>query len=253
MESDAPYASFEEIATAMGKLVDQGAIKGWGMCNDNTYGLMGSAMAAKQLGVTPPCVMQNDYSLINRRTEENGLSEASAPWNENVGFLGYNCLAGGMLTGKYLNKPAAADDLKQGALVSMGMAKPRGRMDVPGWGRTLYRYRSGPAAEATKAYAAIAKEAGLSLTELALLWCRSRPACTSVLLGSSSVEQLEEALPIFQRPPVSEYDSGVCEYLEEDLLWAIDRVHMRNRLPIFASTRVEAGWEGRGEIGETIP
>jgi hypothetical protein len=38
--------------------------------------------------------MQNDYSLINRRVEENGLSEASAPWNEDVGFMGYNALAG---------------------------------------------------------------------------------------------------------------------------------------------------------------
>ena len=33
--------------------------------------------------------MQNDYSIINRRIEENGLSEASAPWNEDVGFLAY--------------------------------------------------------------------------------------------------------------------------------------------------------------------
>jgi hypothetical protein len=31
--------------------------------------------------------MQNDFSLLNRRVEENGLSEASAPWNENCGFL----------------------------------------------------------------------------------------------------------------------------------------------------------------------
>ena len=79
--------------------VNAGKIRGWGMCNDNTYGLMASTMAARELGVEPPCVMQNDYSLINRRIEENGLSEASAPWNENVGFMGYNVLAGGMLPG----------------------------------------------------------------------------------------------------------------------------------------------------------
>tara|TARA_B100000780_G_scaffold92451_1_gene64068 strand:- start:508 stop:849 length:342 start_codon:yes stop_codon:yes gene_type:complete len=64
------------------------------MCNDNAYGLMGSLGAARALGVEGPCVMQNDYSLINRRVEENGLSEASAPWNEDVGFMGYNALAG---------------------------------------------------------------------------------------------------------------------------------------------------------------
>ena len=108
------------------------------MCNDNTYGLMGSVMAARQLGVEPPCAMQNDYSLINRRIEENGLSEASAPWNENVGFMAYNVLAGGMLTGKYLDVPAAVDDPNRARGLANSLKK-RGRMDETGWGRTLYR------------------------------------------------------------------------------------------------------------------
>lgn len=109
------------------------------MCNDNTYGLMGSTMAARQLGVEPPCVMQNDYSLINRRIEENGLSEASAPWNENVGFLAYNTLAGGVLTGKYLDVPASPDDPNKARALANSIKK-RGRMDETSWGRTLYRY-----------------------------------------------------------------------------------------------------------------
>ena len=57
------------------------------MCNDNTYGLTASCYAARALGVEPPVVMQNDYSIINRRIEENGLSEASSPYHENVGFM----------------------------------------------------------------------------------------------------------------------------------------------------------------------
>ena len=32
-----------------------------------------------------------------------------------------------------------------------------------------------------------------------------------------------------------------------------DRVHMRNRLPIFSSTRVGVDWDGEGQIGEPIP
>ena len=141
--------SFAEIAEAMGSLVKQGKIRGWGMCNDNTYGLMGSLGAARALGVEGPCVMQNDYSIINRRIEENGLSEASAPWNENIGFMGYNALAGGVLTGKYLEVPAATDDPNRVRSMASSL-KPRGRMDEAGWGRTLYRYRSGPADEATR-------------------------------------------------------------------------------------------------------
>ena len=89
------------------------------------------------------------------------------------------------------------DDANKRRLLAVGLLRPRGRMDVPGWGRTLYRYRSSPALEATRAYAAIAKDAGMPLTELALKFCRSRRACTSVLLGQSSLAQLHElrALP----------------------------------------------------------
>jgi hypothetical protein len=36
-------------------------------------------------------------------------------------------------------------------------------------------------------------------------------------------------------------------------MWEIDRIHMRNRLPIFSSTRVGKEWLGEGEIGEPIP
>ena len=127
-------------------------------------------------------------------------------------------------------------------------------MDEAGWGRTLYRYRSGPATEATRAYAAIAKQAGMSLTELSLRWCRSRRACTSVLLGQSSIAQLEEGLRYFSDGPYAEDDEGnFQEYLPTEVLWEIDRVHMRNRLPIFASTRVGKGRIGEGEIGENIP
>ena len=103
--------------------------------------------------------------------------------------MGYNALAGGVLTGKYLEVPAATDDPNRVRSMASSL-KPRGRMDeagwgrtlpnpnpnpnpnanpnvnpIPntnpnpdpnpnpneaGWGRTLYRYRSGPADEATR-------------------------------------------------------------------------------------------------------
>ena len=39
----------------------------------------------------------------------------------------------------------------------------------------------------------------------------------------------------------------------DDIMWEIDRVHMKNRLPIFSSNRVGKDWDGEGEIGERIP
>ena len=81
------HASFDEIVMAMGKLIEQGKIRGYGSCNDNAVGLMGMAAAAKRLGVPGPCTMQGDYSVLNRRSEENGLSEASSPELENCGWM----------------------------------------------------------------------------------------------------------------------------------------------------------------------
>ena len=83
----------------------------------------------------------------------------------------------------------------------------------------------------------------MSLTELSLRWARARPAVTTTLLGHTSIGQLEETLGYFAKK----------EPLPERLRWEIDRVHMRNRLPIFASTRVGKDWDGEGEIGEPIP
>ena len=157
-----------------------------------------------------------------------------------------------MLTGKYLDVPAATDDTNRVRSMASSL-KPRGRMDEAGWGRTLYRYRSGPAGEATRAYAQIAEQAGISLTELSLKWCRSRAACTTTLLGQSSLPQLIEGLGHFAAPPLVEYDNGFTQYLPEDVLWEIDRVHMQNRLPIFSSDRTRPDRPGQGEIGERVP
>ena len=59
----------------MSDLIDAGKLRGWGMCNDNAYGLTASCYAAYALeNGHAPCVMQNDFSLINRRVEENGVT-----------------------------------------------------------------------------------------------------------------------------------------------------------------------------------
>ena len=65
----------------------------------------------------------------------------------------------------------------------------------------------------------------------------------------------QDALRIYSEPAAVEFDEDeqIKYYLPEGLLWEIDRVHMRNRLPIFSSNRVGREWDGEGEIGEPIP
>lgn len=181
--------------------------------------------------------------MVYTQSEENGVAEAASPYNENVGFMAYNSLAGGMLTGKYIEVPAALDDLANRDRAMASMRDPRGRMDTRGWGGTLYRYRSEAAVEAIADYQKLAKKYKMSLTELALRWCRQRSLLSTTLVGHSSLSQLEESIRIFKTK----------EKLPDQLMWDIDRIHMRNRLPIFSNDHVGSDWEGSGEIGETIP
>jgi diketogulonate reductase-like aldo/keto reductase len=49
--------SFEDLCLAMEDLVQEGKIRGWGLCNDNAYGLTACTRTAKSLGTTPPCTV----------------------------------------------------------------------------------------------------------------------------------------------------------------------------------------------------
>lgn len=235
--------SFEDLCLSMEELVQGGKIRGWGLCNDNAYGLTACTRTAKMLGTTPPCSIQGDFSLIDRKSEENGVAEAASKFNENVGFMSYNALAGGMLTGKYINTPAAFDDLGNRERAMKSLNQPRGRHDTRGWGGTLYRYRTDAAQRAIIEYDKIAKTNGMSLTELSLRWNRQRSMISTTLVGHSNLDQLKETLKYFSKK----------DPLSEQIMWDIDVIHMRNRLPIFSSDRVGRDWLGEGEIGEPIP
>jgi aryl-alcohol dehydrogenase-like predicted oxidoreductase len=235
--------SFESLCLSMEDLVQQGKIRGWGLCNDNAYGLTACTRTAKLLGTTPPCSIQGDFSLIDRKSEENGVAEAASKYNENVGFMSYNALAGGMLTGKYMDIPSVMDDLANRERAMESLRNPRGRMDTRGWGGTLYRYRTDAAQNAIVEYNKIAKANGMSLTELSLRWNRQRSLVTTTLVGHSNLKQLQESLKYFTKK----------DPLSDQTMWDIDMIHMRNRTPIFSSNRVGRDWLGEGEIGEPIP
>jgi len=237
--------TYEQLCASMQQLIDKGMIRAWGLCNDNAHGLTACTRTAKMLGTTPPCSFQGDFSLIDRKSEENGVAEAASPYHENVGFMAYNVLAGGMLTGKYLDMPAALDTNDRD-LITKYLQSPRGRMDTRGWGGTLYRYRSHAATEATKEYNNIVKNNKKelsSLTELSIRWSRQRSLVTTSLIGASNINQLKECINHFKNKDV----------LSTQVMWDIDRVHMKNRLPIFSNDNVGKDWFGEGEIGEPIP
>ena len=74
IDAESPYGrgsggptSFEDLCVAMEGLIQSGKIRGWGLCNDNAYGLTGCTRTAKMLGTTPPCNLQGDFSMLDRK------------------------------------------------------------------------------------------------------------------------------------------------------------------------------------------
>ncbi|MDE1992317.1 MAG: aldo/keto reductase [Rhizobiaceae bacterium] len=168
----------EETVRAMHDLVTQGKILYWGTSEWSAQQLTEAYAVARDLRITPPTMEQPQYNIFERQKVESDY----LPLYELIG-LGttiWSPLASGVLTGKYNN--GMPDD---------------SRMNLPGyewlkeqWGSEAGRAQLAKVVELT----AFAKEIGISITHLALLWCLANRNVSTVILGASRVGQLEDNL-----------------------------------------------------------
>ncbi len=166
-----------EQVEAMAALIEAGKIRHYGLSNETAWGLCEFRRVARELGVPGPVTLQNSYSLVSRSVDGD-LAEAL--FRERMSLLAYSPLAGGMLSGKYLNG-----------------ATPRGRFTLfDGLG---IRFRKPIVHEAVGAYADLAKRHGLTLVELALGYVRSRWYLGAMIIGATTMAQLHEDLAAAQR------------------------------------------------------
>lgn len=172
---------FVDQLRAFKELIDEGKVRYIGVSNETSYGVMEFVHAAKVEGLPKIVSIQNSYSLLVRCKFEVDLVEVCHPNNCNIGLLAYSPLAGGALSGKYLNMDSEA-------------AK-QGRFNLfPGY---MERYNRSISREATVEYLEVAKKHGLTLVELALGFVRDQPFVTSSIIGATSVDQLKEDIDGF--------------------------------------------------------
>ena len=161
-----------EQLQALGELVQAGKVRHIGLSNETPWGVNEFVRCAAELNLPKIISIQNAYHLMNR-TFEAGLAEMCH--HTNVGLLAYSPLAFGWLSGKYLADPQA-----------------KGRVTLfQGFGQ---RYNKPNVPAATQEYVRIAREAGLNPAQMALAFARTRWFTTSVILGATSLQQLNENL-----------------------------------------------------------
>jgi aryl-alcohol dehydrogenase-like predicted oxidoreductase len=175
-----------------------------GLSNESSYGVHEFVRLAEQHGLPRVATVQNPYCLVNRALE-NGLDETMHRLG--VSLLAYSPLAFGLLTGKY-DGVAALDD----ADPSIGRLSRFDSMKKQRWGRP-------ESLAAARRYNQLARDHGLSPTQLALAFCYTKWQVASTIIGVTSLAQLDECLAAWGTE------------LSAELLEAIDAIRHELRDP----------------------
>jgi len=197
---DRPAPSVLEQLEAMATLVQAGKVKAVGLSNETPYGVHEFVRLAEQHGLPRVATVQNPYCLINR-SYENGLDETCHRLG--VSLLAYSPLGFGLLSGKY-DQTGLVGDAGRMALYE-SMRKQR-------WGRP-------EALDTARRYNALAREHGLTPSQLALAFCYTNWRVASTIIGVTTLAQLDECLDAW----------GTT--LSPELLAAVDKIRWEHRDP----------------------
>ena len=166
-----PDTPLEETMGALDTAVRQGKALYAGISSYSAERTSRAATILRELG-TPLLIHQPSYSMLNRWVED-GLLDVLE--DEGVGLIAFSPLAQGLLTSRYLDGVPADSRATQGKSFDEGMLSEA----------NLAKVRS---------LADIAARRGQSLAQMAVAWLLREPRVTSVLVGASSVAQLDENL-----------------------------------------------------------
>ena len=167
-----PDTPLEETMGALDSAVRQGKALYVGVSSYSARRTADSVRILRELG-TPLLIHQPSYSLLNRWIEESLLDTLE---REGVGCIVFTALAQGLLTDKYL-QGVPADSRMAGSDATLS----RDQLTED----NLKRIR---------ALNEIAQRRGQSLAQMALAWCLRDERITSVVVGASSVQQLQNSL-----------------------------------------------------------
>jgi L-glyceraldehyde 3-phosphate reductase len=170
----------EETMQALDRAVRQGKALYAGISSYSPERTAAAVRILRDLG-TPLLIHQPNYSMLNRWLERGLLDTLGV---EGVGCIAFSPLAQGLLTDRYLqgippgSRATQNDSLSPDLITDDVRSRIRGLNDI-------------------------ARERGQSLAQMAIAWALRDERVTSVLLGASSVAQLEQNVAALRRPDFS--------------------------------------------------
>lgn len=157
----------EEVALVMGKLIDEGLIRGWGQSQSTADEIR------RANSVTPMTAVQSEYSLMERMFEKEVIPTCE---ELGIGFVPFSPLGAGFLSGKYSPSDVyTGDDVRRviTRFEKENMKKNQALLEV---------------------LSSFARDYGCTLAQLSLAWMINKYSFLSPIPGSRSEERIEENL-----------------------------------------------------------
>ena len=173
-----PDTPLEETMGALASAVHAGKALYAGISSYPASRTREAAAMLRDLGA-PLLIHQPSYSMINRWLETDGLLDALEEVGS--GCIAFSPLAQGLLTDRYLHGIPADSRIATGGAMSSDMLTESNMAKIQG-------------------LSAIAERRGQSLAQLALVWALRDPRMTSLVIGASSVAQLEANIAALDNP-----------------------------------------------------
>ncbi|MEM7589769.1 MAG: aldo/keto reductase [Myxococcota bacterium] len=196
----------EETVWAMHHLIQQGKVLYWGTSEWSAQEIASAHAAARQYNLIPPTMEQPQYNMFHRQKLEREYLRLFR--DEGLGTTIWSPLAGGILTGKY-NK-----EIPKGSRASLGGHE---------WIRKRLESKEGrQQIDQVAALQRVTKRLGCTMAQLALAWCLRNPHVSTVILGASKVDQLQENLQCLD----------VVDKLDEGIMHTVDTILQNRPEPI---------------------
>lgn len=179
-----------ETLGAFRELIDSGTVKTIGVSNYAAWQIAEINVVLAEMGLPPVIAAQQQYNILSRRLEDEYLAFAHA---KGLTTIAYNPLAGGLLTGKYSGQTSPSTE---------------GRFKEE---RYQQRYWNAPMLTAVDMLQTRARELGIPMASLAFRWLLGRPTVGVVILGVSSVAQMQQNIDYVRGGPLDAETLALCD------------------------------------------
>ena len=194
---DNEWTQINEVLENLNQHVKSGKIRYIGLSNETPWGVMKFLQVAKENNLPRMVSIQNVYNLVNRVFD---IANSEVSIREQCGLLAYSPLAGGRLSGKYI------DHSPENARYTL-------------WPKNFDRHHTNRGEVAISKYVELAKKNNIPPSTFANAYVNDRPFVTSNIIGATTMQQLKENI------------DSIDLTLSSDIIKDIEDIHLTDPNP----------------------